>query len=160
MTMDTYEAAHKAWRNACALRQWPIGTSPAAAEQVDDIAALAHLIGAQAAVAGTHTSTSITLPVAIYRVQHYERFMYMLTRDNFYDRKVTVVALRPIELGLYTVHDEYVAACYCEGIERLLPREAFVPYTLGASVFTCYAASIAQQLSIMHAVAEAFKRMQ
>ena len=66
-------------------------------------------------VISVHMSKSIKLPV--YCIESGDKVLRIILRNNFYDWKVSVCSVKPIELDLSDLIDpnEVISNCYCEG---------------------------------------------
>lgn len=89
-------------------------------------------------VAGSHFSKSVELPVALFRFHWCGRTIYVFFRDNYYNWMVVVVSSHPLHLKAHPEKSflSEESPSYFEGINRLVPEEAFQRYVEGCRVFS------------------------
>lgn len=88
-------------------------------------------------VIGHHTSKSVKLPVAAYKLDFF-RYpkAYALVRNNFYDTKLCVVSNCSLDIP-YEFVTSYINKVYCEGINTIVADEnLYKPYQKDCSMFT------------------------
>ena len=93
------------WESGTEVQSWGDGTNPnedliyrsGHTYQVKSIQAIAHLSGTEVRVVGEHTSKSVGLPVAMFRLEYSDELAYVFMRDNFYDIKLVVQSSAPVD---------------------------------------------------------------
>lgn len=115
MSTETISKMHALWEGAAEVVRWAEHTMPdedliwknGHPRQVKDLLAISHLTDLPVRVLGHHRSKSVALPVGIFQAKVYEEeWAYFVTRDNFYDLKMVVVASCPVTIPYDGVHLE------------------------------------------------------
>ena len=88
--------------------------------EVKNLLAMGHLLDMPVKVVASHRSKSVELPVGMFRVEVWgDETVYMFTRDNFHDLKITVVSTCPIKaLPYHLVHTLWTKERYEEEKRR------------------------------------------
>lgn len=125
--MSNIDNMETLWKDGKDPQEWGDDTTPKDTliwksghpSQVKDLLAIGHLLDLPARVVGSHTSKSVGLPVGMFRADIWaEERVYFLTRNNFHDLKLVVIASCPINIDYGIVHMHMTQEQYAEEKRR------------------------------------------